>query len=69
MNDLISRQVTLDALMEAVKEVGVLDKEDIKTIIALAPTATTLTLSENDIRELKERQRIKWEQFRRSLRD
>ncbi len=39
MDDLISRQAAIDALMVAVDDVGVLDAEDIETVFSLLPTA------------------------------
>lgn len=39
INDLISRQAAIDALMVAVDDVGVLDAEDIETAFALLPSA------------------------------
>jgi hypothetical protein len=38
MIDLIDRQATLNALMEAVKSVGVLDADDIKTVFDMLPS-------------------------------
>lgn len=39
MSDLISRKDAIDALMLAVREVGILDAEDIETVFNLLPTA------------------------------
>ena len=38
VGDLISRQAVIDALMDAVKKVGVLDADDIKAVFDMLPT-------------------------------
>ena len=38
MNELIERQAAIDALMDAVKKVGVLDADDIKAVFDMQPT-------------------------------
>lgn len=38
MRELIDRQAAIDALMEAVKSVGVLDADDIKTVFDMLPS-------------------------------
>ena len=37
MDDLISRQKAIDALMDALNDVGVLDAEDINTVFQMLP--------------------------------
>lgn len=49
-NDLISRQVAIDALMLAVREVGILDEEDIKTVFDLLPSARQEPLTDKEQR-------------------
>ena len=38
MDDLISRQKAIDALMDAMNDVGVLDAEDINTVFQMLPS-------------------------------
>ena len=38
MRELIERQAAIDALMDAVKKVGVLDADDIKAVFDMQPT-------------------------------
>ena len=41
MEDLISRRKAIDALMDALNDVGVLDAEDINTVFQMLPSAQT----------------------------
>lgn len=47
MDDLISRQEAIDALIDAVKKVGVLDADDIKAVFDMLPTIQPVATDTN----------------------